>query len=202
MPYSPSVITLLHYFYKPGNIHIFTGNGKGKTTAAFGIALRAALSGYKSIVIQFLKGADYTGEIAAAEDIPSLEIKQFGRTCPFSELKKRGLHTCENCRDCFIYDEEDNKYIKEAYAFAIETVSSGKYDLVILDEINIAASIGSITSKDIIKLILCCHKDTELILTGRNAPTDILSFADSITSMVEIKHPLNDGIPSRYGIEY
>jgi len=170
-----------------GMIQVYTGNGKGKTTAALGLACRAAGHGYKVFIIQFMKGNIDYGELEAARRLaPYLTIRQMGRGYRVSR---------ENP------DPEDVKLVREAMAMARGVISSGEYDIVVLDEINVAVDFGLVQKEEVLKLMDERPSNVELILTGRHAAKEIIERADLVTEMVEIKHYYQRGIQSRTGIE-
>jgi cob(I)alamin adenosyltransferase len=167
-----------------GLTQIYTGHGKGKTTAALGLALRASSQGLKVIFIQFLKGQT-CGEHTFAEQHKLFEIIQFGEGNLFKKPD----------------DELVNESIK-AYQFTENILQSGKYDMVILDEIFVACTRGFITRKQILNLMRNKPSNVELVLTGRDAPYEVVQSADLVTEMLMIKHPFTEGITQRKGIEY
>ena len=171
-----------------GMIQVYTGDGKGKTTAALGLAFRAAGHGLKVCMIQFLKGNLEYGEIATAKKLsPYLTIKQIGRGCL--------LERKENP------EPEDTAAAQEGVALAHETLQKGDYDIVILDEINIALDLGLVDKEEVIQLMDERPPHVELVLTGRYVASEIIERADLVTEMVEIKHYYQKGIQSRLGIE-
>ena len=175
-------------FLEIGLVQVYTGNGKGKTTAALGQALRASGHNIKSLIIQFLKGGSYSGEVKAIENcVPLIKIYQAGS--PFFINKDK-------------ISEKDMDSNRKGLALA-EDAACGENDtgILVLDEINVAINLGIIKTEEIIKLIKNKRPDIELILTGRNAPQEILDIADLVTEMKEIKHYYNKNIPSRTGIE-
>lgn len=186
-----------------GLVHVFTGNGKGKTTAALGFAFRAISHGLKVLVVQFLKGSEYSGEMMTQEQLPELEIRQFGRGCPYAQLLQNGSRNCGNCRLCFMpHQEQDIKQAQNAFTEAKDAIMSNQYDMVVMDEVNVAVSMGLISSDDVLDLINLNNYGTEIVLTGRNAPFDIMDKADKVTMMHEVKHPMHRGVMGRRGIEY
>ncbi len=185
-----------------GLVHVYTGNGKGKTTAALGLAFRASGHGFRVCVIQFMKGGKHIGELEASKRIPNIEIMQFGKTCPYSEKMKKGATECDNCRYCFMSREEEEEKAKEALEYARKAASSGDYNIVILDEVNTAIDKGFLNAKPVLDLIKKKKPRTELVLTGRGAPKNIIDKADVVTEMREIKHPMKKGVFGRRGIEY
>lgn len=167
-----------------GYIQVYTGNGKGKTTAALGLSLRAICAGKKVLFAQFVKGMKYS-ELKSQYFFDNFKLTQYGRRC-------------------FIIDKPDEIDKKKAN-FGLEEVSkiilSMKYDIVVLDEINIALHYKLIDIDKVIDLLKKKPKQTEIILTGRYAPDEILEIADLVTEMKEIKHYYNKGVAARIGIE-
>lgn len=170
-----------------GMIQVYTGNGKGKTTAALGLACRAAGHGYTTYIIQFMKGNIEYGELETVKKLaPYITIKQMGREC-FVRREKP--------------DEKDIKLARDAMELAQEVLLGGKYDIVVLDEINVAIEFGLVPQKDVLALMDKRPAQVELILTGRYAAPEVIDRADLVTEMVEIKHYYQHGIQSRAGIE-
>jgi cob(I)alamin adenosyltransferase len=186
-----------------GLIHVYTGDGKGKTTSSVGLGLRAVGHDMSVFMIQFLKGGGHAGEVVAAEKmLPNFKVKQFGKSCPYSEEMRKGSMECGNCKDCFLTRKEEREKVEEAIELAEKTVKSGKYDVVILDEVNNAVSRKLVSVVRVLKLIALKKPHVELILTGRNAPKELVEAADYVTYMKRVKHPFTKGIRSRYGIDY
>ncbi|MDD2807828.1 MAG: cob(I)yrinic acid a,c-diamide adenosyltransferase [Patescibacteria group bacterium] len=167
-----------------GKIHVYTGDGKGKTTSSFGLALRAAGAGYRVCIIQFMKGQDYS-ELKLLKSLPRVSFQRFG---PKTFVIKKGK-------------AEDFKQAKKGLAYAKKVLTSKKYDLVILDEVLVAVFFKLIAERDLIALIKHKPTKTELVLTGRRATPKIMALADYVTEMREIKHPYQKGILARQGIE-
>ena len=168
-------------------IQVYTGNGKGKTTAALGLALRAAGRELMVCMIQFMKGGGPYGEhLAAPRLAPYLTIVQTGR---------EGWVNRDNP------DPEDIRLAREALEMADEALTGGRYDLVILDEINGAVSFGLIDVEDVLALMAKRPPAVELVLTGRNAADRVVAAADLVTEMREVKHYYRAGVPARIGIE-
>ena len=170
-----------------GLVVVITGNGKGKTTAAFGQALRAVGQGYRVFVLQFMKGRKYGEFIAAKKYLPNLTIRLSGldsfvmRDNPAAidiELAQKGLDTAK------------------------KAIKSGKYDMVILDEINVALDFKLVALPKVIELIKNKPAGLDLILTGRYAPPEIMELANTVSEIKEVKHHYNKGIKDRAGIEY
>jgi cob(I)alamin adenosyltransferase len=170
-----------------GLVQVYTGNGKGKTSAAFGLALRAVGRGLKVYVVQFIKGGFDYGELYVIDKLPNLTLKAFGRG-KFVVAKPP--------------EREDVELAEEALRLAEKVVSSGEYDVVVLDEVNVALSLKLISLDDVLKLIKTKPKHVELVLTGRSAPDEIIEAADLVTEMREVKHPYARGFPARKGIEH
>ncbi len=170
-----------------GLVQVYTGDGKGKTSAAFGLALRALGRGLKVYVIQFIKGGFDYGELYAIKQLANLELKAFGRGKFVTEKPP---------------EEADIKFALEAFELAEKIAASGEYDVVILDEINVALNLSLLKVNDVVSLIKNKPRHVELVLTGRYAPSEIIEAADLVTEMKEIKHPFKKGVPSRKGIEY
>lgn len=198
---------------RKGQIHVYTGDGKGKTTAAIGLALRAVGQGLKVFVVQFMKGGAYTGEFISAQNfLPNLEIMQFGRPCLKQQkqfkLKKASFDfireeiECGDCRYCFLNDEVQKDYVEKAFKKAYSIITEGQHHLVILDEINLALSYGFLETERIVALLQNKPEQVEIILTGRNAPYELKKTADLVTEMKMHKHYYNKGISARKGIEY
>lgn len=170
-----------------GLVQIYTGDGKGKTSAAFGLALRAIGRGLKVYVIQFIKGGFDYGELYVVDKLPNLTLKAFGRGNFITE-KPPG--------------KRDFQLAEEALTLAEKIIKGGEYDIVILDEINVALSLKLVKIERVLELIKNKPRHVELVLTGRCAPDEIIEAADLVTEMREIKHPFNKGCQARKGIEY
>lgn len=167
-----------------GLIHVYTGDGKGKTTAALGLAMRAAGQGLKVAFIQFIKGTT-CGEHTFASQYHPFDIVQISVGDSFSKSR-----------------EQLATEAQQTLAYAEEEILSGKYDMVVLDEIFIAVNQGLITINQVLDLVDKKPYSLELILTGRRASPEIVQRADLVTEMLMIKHPFTEGIEARRGIEY
>jgi len=170
---------------KKGYTHVYFGTGKGKTTAAIGLAVRAAGYGLKVYIAQFIKGLIYSEIKCLRKLSENIKVKQYGRGC---FIKKEP-------------SEKDITAAREGIKEAREIILSGKYDVVILDEITVAEFFGLVTVGEIIDIIKSKPGNVELVLTGRKADKKILDAADLVTEMREIKHYYNEGVQARKGIE-
>ncbi len=169
-----------------GYIHIYTGNGKGKTTAALGLCMRAIGAGKKVFIAQFVKGMEYS-EVKA--------LKYFGDSV---RIEQYGL-------ECFIYNDptqEDIDVARKGLQKVSQIIASQKYDLVILDEANIALYYKLFSENELIELLKNKPKQTEIIITGRYATEKLMQSADLVTNMDEIKHYYTKGVEARKGIEF
>lgn len=167
-----------------GLVHVYTGDGKGKTTAALGLALRAVGQGMKVIIIQFIKGDCTCGEHISAARYHLFEIVQLNTGNSFTQSLEELRSTTE-----------------QTLVLAEKIVFSGDYGMVILDEIFVAISKGLVGTKKILDLMNSKPVPMELILTGRGAPKEIIAQADLVTEMVAVKHPFTKGVMARKGIE-
>jgi cob(I)alamin adenosyltransferase len=172
---------------KKGLIQVYTGDGKGKTTAALGLALRAVGHGMKVLMIQFMKGKSEIGEIKAAQKLaPYLTLLPMGRGTFVSKDK---LHP------------EDINIAREGFLVAEKAIQNKECDVVILDEINVAVEYGLISLADLLHLLDSKPEEVEIVLTGRNARPELLEKADLVTEMVKRKHYFDEGVPARKGME-
>lgn len=171
---------------KKGLVMVFTGDGKGKTTASLGAAMRAVGHGTRVYMIQFMKGRLY-GEIAASRKLEGLTIEQHGRD-EFVDPKNP--------------DPVDSELALRGWARVLEIVEKENPGMVILDEINVAVAFGLIPEETVAEFIRNRPSHLDLILTGRYAPEGFFALADTVTEMVEIKHHYNAGVEMRKGIEY
>ncbi len=170
---------------RKGYVHLYTGDGKGKTTAALGLALRAAGYGLKTYIGQFMKGMHY-GELTALEQFPQITIEQYGGGCCIRKEEVTPVHIAQ---------------AKAGLNRAQEAMLSGKYDIIILDEINVSVWFGLLRVLDVLSLLDQRPKHIELVLTGRRAPQAFFDRADLITETRNIRHYFDKGIPARKGIE-
>ena len=174
-----------------GLVHIYTGNGKGKTTSALGLCFRALGRGFEVHFIQFMKGDPDYGEIRSADRHPGMHIKQFGS----SSFVDKEDPSEEDLR----LAEEGMRYIREIMGSLPE---EGRNVLMVLDELNVALDFELVVSEDVLQLMRQKPEELELVITGRGAKADIVEMADYVTEMREIKHPYQKGIMAREGIEH
>jgi cob(I)alamin adenosyltransferase len=170
-----------------GLVQVFTGSGKGKTTAALGTLMRAAGHGLKIFIVFFMKGDYPYGERQVLSQIPGVTVASFGSL---------------NFVQPGAVKPEEKAEAAKALAAAEAAMKSGRYDLVILDEVNVAAAWELIPPEALLRLIEDKPYNVELILTGRLADARVIQRADLVTEMLNIKHPFNEGIMAREGIEY
>lgn len=167
-----------------GYIHIYTGDGKGKTTAAFGLAVRAAMSGKKVYIGQFVKGMAYS-ETKCTDYIPGIQIEQYGTTCYLDRNP----------------DEEDVQRAKNGLEKCKFMMQSGDADVVILDEITIAVYFKLLTDEEVLDALKVKAEHVEVVLTGRYASELLIEAADLVSEIQEIKHYYSQGVLSREGID-
>ena len=173
--------------HRRGLVQVYTGDGKGKTTAAFGQALRALGQGYRVCVIQFMKGRKYGEYLAAERYLPNLTIRLSGLDSFVMRDKPAPL---------------DIELAEQGLALARVAVGSGEYDLVILDELNVALDFKLVPLAAVVALIHSKPAALDLILTGRYAPPEILALADTVSEIKEVRHHYHAGVKERAGIEY
>ena len=173
-----------------GLVIVYTGGGKGKTTAALGMALRAVGYGHQVCMIQFIKGSWHYGEMDSSK-----------RLVPEFELVAAGKGFVGILDDTSPIEEHE-KYAQEAIQTCKEKILSEKYDLIILDEINYAVDLGLINIESVMELIKIKPKKLDLVLTGNHAKDEIIELADLVTEMKEIKHPFKSGIKAKKGIDF
>ena len=175
----------------PGNkglVSIFTGDGKGKTTAAIGTAVRAAGHGLRVFIVFFAKGNQFSnGEAKALSRLPNITIASY---------KHKGWIDKENITP------EEKEQAQSALASAREAMHSGKYDLIVLDEINIVINYNMVSLDEMVNFINDKPANVELILTGRYAEPKLVQMADLVTEMLAVKHPYNSGVKARPGFDY
>lgn len=169
-----------------GLVQVYTGNGKGKTTAALGLSFRAAGHGLNVLFLQFLKPPENYGEHLMAEGIPNITMLPLGVDHFVSKVPK----------------DEDVRITREALAKAEELMATGDFDLVVLDESINAVRLNLLTSTELLEALRRRPANIEVVLTGRGATPDVLEYADLVTEMTLVKHPFDRGIDARKGIEY
>jgi len=170
------------------NLLIFTGNGKGKSTASFGMAVRAAGHGQRILILQFMKSDASTGELIGLRNKLGIDIRQMGLGfVPKPDHPKYPAH---------------REAAQKAFAVAVQAMQSGDYDLLILDEICGAVTAGLVSEQQVLEAVAVFCDDLNIVLTGRNATMKMIEMADTVTEMVPLKHALETGIPAREGIEF
>ncbi|MDE1862650.1 MAG: cob(I)yrinic acid a,c-diamide adenosyltransferase [Thaumarchaeota archaeon] len=175
---------------KDGLVIVYTGKGKGKTTAALGMALRALGYDYKVCMIQFIKGSWHYGEMTSSRRLePDFELAAVGKGFVGILDDKSPI-------------EDHKKMAGEALAIARKKISSGNYRIVILDEINYAVNLGLVPLEDLLQLIRDRPPSVSLVLTGNHARDEVVELADLVTEMREIKHPFRSGIKAKKGIDF
>ena len=172
---------------RKGLVEVFTGEGKGKTSAALGVVLRALGHDFRVCVIHFMKGNFPYGEQKVLAQLPNVTLSVFGRTSFVDPNNPT---------------EEDKKEANRALETGREAMLSGKYDLVVLDEVNVASAWGLVGVDEVVRLIQDKPEDVELILTGRYADKRLVELADLVTEMLAIKHPFDKGVKARAGLDY
>jgi cob(I)alamin adenosyltransferase len=170
-----------------GLVQIFTGDGKGKTSAAIGAVIRALGHGLKVYIVFFMKGDYPYGERSILSQLPNVTMESFGSA---------GFTDPANIKP------EQKEQAKRALAAAREAMLSGSYDLIVLDEVNIAVAFKLVELEEVLRLIEDKPEGVELILTGRRADSRLIKSADLVTEMLKIKHPYDEGVAGRKGIEY
>jgi cob(I)alamin adenosyltransferase len=169
-----------------GMVQVFTGDGRGKTSAAMGTVMRAAGYGLKVFVVFFMKGTHEAGEYSSLEKL-GVDFKVMGRP---------GFLGPDNVQ------KEDIQLAGQALETVSQAMTSGKYDLIVMDEINTAAAWKLVSTSEVLKLIDTKPQAVELIMTGRYAPDSFIGRADYVTELVNVKHPYDKGAPAREGIDY
>lgn len=173
---------------RPGYIQVYTGGGKGKTTASLGLLVRASGYGHRSCVVSFLKGDPNYGELRfIREHMPLVEYHLAGRM---------------NFVDPANPDPEDVQVARDGLQTAAEAIASGDFHVVVLDEINVAVNLGLLDVQQVLEPIRSRPQHVEVVLTGRDAPEEFVQAADLVTEMRQVKHFYEAGIPARRGIEF
>ena len=168
-------------------IQVYTGDGKGKTTAALGQALRALGHGMKVYMIQFMKGRTYGELITADSCLPEFTIVMSGR----DEFVKKGEP-----------EEVDLRMAREGFELAKQVVEEKEYQMLILDEINVAVDYGLLPLQEVLDFLRSCPRDMEIVCTGRYAPQELIDLADLVSEVKEVKHHFQQGVKMRKGIEH
>ncbi len=167
-----------------GLVHVYTGDGKGKTTAALGMCARAVGHGYRALIVQFMKTAGTYGENFLT--LPGLEVVASGH-------------------DCLVFSKEitraDRDKAAEGMRLATQALRSGDYRIVVLDEVSVAIKFGLIDVKDVVRAVQERHEGVEAVITGRYAPPELLEIADYVSEVRAVKHPYQKGMTSRKGVD-
>jgi len=172
---------------EPGLIEVYTGDGKGKTTAALGLALRAVGQGLRVLIVQFMKNGSDSGEVIALQNQPAISLCHFGRAGFVNRNRPSA---------------EDIQVAQQGWQYSLDALHSGQYDVIILDEVNVALDYGLLSLTQVLELCDAKPAHVELVLTGRNAHSKVVQRADLVTEMLALKHPYSKGVRSRKGIEY
>jgi cob(I)alamin adenosyltransferase len=166
---------------------VFTGNGKGKTTAALGLTMRAAGHGLRTLILQFLKGTWQYGELEALKRFPEVTLRTLGSGFTW---KKESL-------------DEDRLLARQGWELASAEILRGDYDIIVLDEINYVLSYGLLSAEEVMGVISSRPAGLHVVATGRNAPDELVRGADLVTEMRQVKHPFHDqGVKAQKGIEF
>jgi len=193
--------------FAKGYVQVYTGNGKGKTTAAIGLTIRALGAGKRVLFLQFMKAKSYSEHKILTTISPNLKLETLGK--PFFVARKEDLDSATLAKwqdKCVIFEKgnpprEYVELIQNGITFAKEGAQSGEYDLIVLDEINVALYYELISLDNVLNLIKAKKPEVELVLTGRNCPQEIIQLADLVTEMREVKHYYSEGVEARVGIE-
>lgn len=173
-----------------GLIVIYTGNGKGKTTAALGMCVRAVGYDWKICIIQFVKGSWKYGELKGIKRLePNVELVTVGEGF---------VGILDDEKDF----SEHRQAAKDGVELTIEKIKSGNYRLIILDELNVAHNLGLVTDEEVERILSACSPEQHLVITGRDAPAWLIEKADLVTEMKEIKHPYQQGLLAQKGIDW
>jgi len=173
--------------FTKGLVQVITGDGKGKTTSALGTVVRALGHGLRVYFVSFLKGDIPSGEWNTLSKLPNIDFEHFGA---------KGFIGPRNSTP------QDREQAEKALAAAHKALVSGNYNLVVMDEVNVALAFGLVSLEEVIRVIRDRPEDVELILTGRKAAPEVIELADLVTECVLIKHPYDSGVTARRGIEY
>ena len=171
---------------KKGRIIIHTGDGKGKTTAALGTVFRALGHGHKVCVVQFIKGQGKYGERLLAEKLENLDWHICGKGFVFNKEQI----------------DEDKKVAEEGFALAAESIASDRYDLIVLDELTYLPNLGFLPVEKIVETLMAKPKRLSVIITGRDAPEELVELADTVSEIVVVKHAYQQGIKAKKGVEF
>lgn len=183
-------------------ITVFTGSGKGKTTSAIGQGLMSTADGKKVLMVQFLKGSTYTGELTGLYRL-GIPLIQFGVGCRWAGMIRTGLKHCTGCGECFRQNRDPQiagELVREAFSYLEECLEREQYNVIILDEVSHALNYKFLSVLDLLELMQ--KQDLHWILTGRRMPFELLPYTDYWWELKAEKHPFTQGLASRRGIEY
>lgn len=183
-----------------GMIFVLTGNGKGKTTSAIGMGIRAVGAGKRVLMVQFLKIP--TSETNALKEVCNFTIKSFGEKgfpAPKEVLERTPQIRKEGVREI---SEKDRELAREGWAYVKQSLEEKLYDFLILDELTHAINLGLLEKEEVLSFLKRFKEGVDIVITGRNCPEEILDIADLVTDMHNIKHPFEKGTKPRKGIEY
>lgn len=190
-----------------GYVQIYTGNGKGKTTAAIGLAIRALGAGKKVLFIQFMKQKTYSEHRVLSRLSPNLKLVALGKPYFIARCDQISPEAAASMKDQIVIYEPGNppkdyvSLIQKGLTLAKEALISGGYDVVVLDELCVALHLGLINIQEVLTILKERQQPAEIIITGRGAPKELIDYADLVTEMREVKHYYRQGVPARVGIE-
>ncbi len=185
-------------------IKVYTGNGKGKTTSALAEALIGVSCKKKVMMVQFLKGSTYSGELMTLHRL-GVPVLQFGVGCRWSGMIRMGLRHCNNCGECFRENrrpEIGTPLVQQGLNYLKQVVTSQEFNLIILDEVSHVLNKGFLDLGELVKIIVSKDKLIDWVLTGRTMSEELMPYVDEWIELDEIKHPFRLGVKSRRGIEY
>lgn len=190
-----------------GCVHVYTGNGKGKTTAAIGLAIRALGAGMKVLFLQFMKQATYSEHRILSSISTNLNLVTLGKPYFLARSDQISPELAADMGDQVVIYEPGNPpkdyvtLVRKGLSLAQEAFSSGEYDIVVLDELCVALHLGLADLQEVLAILKKRPKPVEIVITGRGAPQELIEYADLVTEMREVKHYYQQGVPARVGIE-
>lgn len=190
-----------------GYVQVYTGDGKGKTTAAIGLSVRALGAGKKVLFLQFMKQATYSEHKVLSELSPDLQLVTLGKPYFIARRDQISPEAVASMGDRVVVYEPGNppqdyvELVRKGLALAQETFLKGSYDVVILDELCVALHLGLVGPREVLAILKERPHPVEVVITGRGAPQELIDYADLVTEMREVKHYYRQGVPARVGIE-